>query len=64
MSPLFLSLNERRQKNIDERMKLMPKMIEEYREKYRAWRRCDGMSPIDKSFMTPKQLRRKQKASS
>ena len=51
-----------RQKIIEERMKQMPKMIEEYREKFRAWRRCDGMSPIDKTFMTPGQLRRKQKA--
>jgi hypothetical protein len=51
-----------RQKHIEERMKVMPQLIEEYREKYRAWRRCDGMSPVDKTFMTPKQLRKKQKA--
>jgi len=43
-------------------MKVMPQLIEEYREKFRAWRRCDGMSPIDKTFMTPGQLRKKQKA--
>ena len=55
-------LKVERQKHIDERMKLMPKLIEEYREKFRAWRRADGLSPIDKTYMTPKQLRRKQKA--
>ena len=58
----FVLLFKRRQKHIEERMKVMPQLIEEYREKYRAWRRCDGMSPVDKTFMTPKQLRKKQKA--
>ena len=57
-----LGFHRCRQKNVEERMKAMPKLIEEYREKFRAWRRCDGMSPIDKTFMTPGQLRKKQKA--
>lgn len=57
-----LKTKPKRQKHIEGRMKLMPKLIEEYREKFRAWRRCDGLSPMDKTFMTPKQLRTKQKA--
>jgi len=50
-----------RQKAIAENMANMPRMIEEYRSKVRAFRRGDALSPIDRVILTPKQIRTKQK---
>merc|ERR1719277_1088638 len=51
----------KRHELLEEKMKEMPKMIEEYREKVRASRRGDVLSPYDKLFLSRKAQRIKVK---